>query len=74
MKVPKQEADDEPPALIRGQMHPCTRCGIMTKVRGHYMSPGNMQTWCCCDNCDKEIARKTKCIWPVDSALNGHDV
>lgn len=53
-------------ALLPGQWSTCTRCGIATKVRGHYMGPDNLQTWCCCAECDRGISERTKCIWPVD--------
>lgn len=54
-------------ALLPGQWSTCTRCGIATRVRGHYMGPGNLQTWCCCDECDRGIRLRTKSIWQVDN-------
>jgi len=59
--------DDEPPTQLPGDWSACTRCGVPTQVRGHYMGPGNLRTWCCCDDCDRGIRLRTKSIWQVDT-------
>ena len=59
--------DDEPPTQLPGDWSACTRCGVPTQVRGHYMGPGNLRTWCCCDDCDRGIRLRTKSIWQVDN-------